>query len=263
MTARQVFFGALGFRAPGDLEHAVRDTLAGAGPHVERLVHDARRGDRTLVFDVEGHLPSSLFSAITGCLSELAACAARGRVSMVYVGDGVEIAHACAPPEPGRDASGAVTQRWLSLVGERASIVLPGGEPCDFDVVARPDGTRALDLGDWLGLEGCLVERDDVLLLEIDRRHRRDAFEWACPAIEGSVRLVALEQSEAMVWTEVIGATTLESSSVRHEDLVEVVLHPMVVGSDAARFLQPGWRERSMSTRRLWLRPGVGVVAIG
>jgi hypothetical protein len=182
-------------------------------------------------------------------MHEVAARAACGKVAMVYFGDGAELAVAVAGGShslqipPGAQP----TRRWLALEGSPVRVARDGAPSLEFDVVQRRDGTPALDVFDWMGFEGLLFERDEVLYLET---LGGALFEFA--AADGSVRVLAHPNTDLVVVVEVVGAS----------DAFEVAVRSLFVSSDATRYAEPSWRVRSSRRLRFRWRAGVGPVAL-
>lgn len=261
MTARQVFFGALGFASANELDAVIAEVLGPdvLGPQPAAVLDVLRRSrrDRALVLGVEADMPSSLWHSLVGTLHEIAARAEVGRVAMLYEGDGTETSVAIAGRPTSATPDGPVTRRFLAL--ERPSVTVAHGQDLlEFDVVPRADGTLALDVRDWLGFEGSLFERGEVLWLDTGR----EIHVWAQPAEPGSCCVLATSRSELVVVVEVLGPRPLAAESGSRADTLGVAVHELAASGDAFEYRRPGWRERAQRTRTIFLAPGAGLVAI-
>ncbi len=269
MGARQVFFGALGFASGDLLGEGLGRVLGGADPLVVELIGGCVRGDRVMVFEHESHMASSLWLAMTGSIHELAAIATAGHVVMLYDGDGHELEVAMAGSGARLSLPTPQPSRWLPLrPGMPVGVELTReGETSalEFEVVARHDGSAALDMRDWLGLFGRLVGDGERLYYELepaDGTGPGDLFLWTEPARAGSAAVVAHPHKELISWIEVGGVGSIEVGGTHHTNAVQVVVHELDARWEAGPYFQREWRTRASSSRSLWLVPDVGPVAI-
>lgn len=263
MTARQVFFGALGFASARELDAVTAevlgpDVLGPQPPAVLDVLGGARR-DRALVLSFEAYMPSSLWHPFVGTLHELAARAQLGRVGMLYAGDGTETSVAAAPDRGPASPDVRVTQRHLRLDRPVISVARGAGhEALELDVVRRSDGTPGLDTGDWLGFFGVLFERGEALFFDTGR----SVYDWAQPAEPGTCRVLSSASTELVVVVEVLGPRPLPFGGAPREDAIAIAVHSLVASGDAFAYQRAGWRERAQTTRTVFLAPGAGLVAI-
>ncbi len=257
MSAEQIYFGALAWPSRDALERALASSLLSSPEHVRHEVEAARRGESALMFTLSGSMRSSWFHELGGAIHRLAESAARGRVAIVYSGDGDEFSLALArgadkcvlPP-------GALpTQRWLVLNEGNVSVAWLGQPtPLEFEVFRR-EGTHALDVRDWLG-GGVLFEYDETLFLETAPGK---LYEWAQPDKQASVAVIAEPHAEFVTLVEVRGAQPVVGTS--RTDTVELLLHSLFVSSSAAHYLEKPPRVLHRETS-VWLARGEGIVAI-
>ena len=135
MSANQIYFGALAWASRDALERALASSLLPSPEHVRREVGAARRGESALMFTLNGSMPSSWFYDLGGAIHRLAESAVRGRVAVVYSGDGDEFSMALAQgPDKRVLPSGALpTQRWLALNDRGQYVRSPKG----FEALAK------------------------------------------------------------------------------------------------------------------------------
>lgn len=263
MTARQVFFGALGFASARELDAVIAEVLGpevlGPQPPVVLDVLRGARRDRALVLSFEAYMPSSLWHPFVGAIHEMAARAQLGRVAMLYAGDGTEMSVAAAPDRGPASPEARITQRHLRLDRPVISVARGAGdEPLELEVVHRSDGTPGLDTGDWLGFFGVLFERAEVLFFDTGR----SVYEWAQPAEPGTCRVLSSASSELVVVVEVLGPRPLPHGAEPRTDTIGVAVHELVASGDAFAYQRAGWRERAQRTRTVFFAPGAGLVAI-
>lgn len=269
MGARQVFFGALGFSSADILREGLARVLQGADPPVIELIGGCVHEDRAMVFEFDMSMPSSLWFAMTGVLHELAAIATAGHVAMLYQGDGHEFEVAMAGGGPRLSLPTPRPSRWLPLrpgMPVHVDLTREGETSAlEFEVVARHDGSAALDMRDWLGLFGRLVGDGERLYYEFepaDGTGPGELFLWAEPARAGSAAVVAHPHKELISWIEVGGVGSIEVGGTHHASAVEVVVHELDARMEAAPYFHKEWRTTASSSRSLWLVPDVGLVAI-
>jgi hypothetical protein len=135
-----------------------------------------------------------------------------------------------------------------------------GGEPLEF-AWTRVQGLPALDVRDWCGFFGVLVERDHRLYFGApDLTGALEFFEWANLAHEGATGLVAFSHKELLVSTEVCESQPLSLATRRYELATRVVVTRRLMPSDPAQF---GSLEVAPRATSVWFARGHGIVSIG
>lgn len=277
MSARQVTYGFLGFETAEALDREVREAIASAPAIVADVLSRAHRDDCVLALDTDGSFPSAYWHAITGALAELGARAESGHVTMVYDGGGHEVVVA----GPLRRRHALAAQRpsaWLPLDRDRThELALPDApvEDASFACVRYADGSRGLDVGDWLGIMVELIPDAGLVFARgsghdparVDLRQPQDMRLFAELDRPGATRLMAFEGKELVSVVRVVGSEALALRDRRVEHALAIDVEEHDIAMEAAPYLRADWRthgriaERRRS-RRLWLERGVGIVAL-
>ena len=258
MSAEQIYFGALAWPSADALERALASCLLSSPEHVRREVGAARRGESALMFTLHGSMPSSWFYELGGAIHRLAESAIRGRVAVVYNGDGQEFSVALAqgPDKRVLPAGALPTRRWLALNEGTVSVAWIGQPtPLEFEVLRREGGAYALDIRDWLG-GGALFEYDGTLFLETTPG---EIYEWTQPDKQASATVIAEPHAELVTLVEVRGPQPALGTG--RTDTVELLLHSLFVSGTAAHYLEKPRRAHHRETS-VWLARGEGIVAI-
>jgi hypothetical protein len=273
MTTNFVF-GGLAFASDAILSSALNAAertlmpalgLGVCSPRVRELLGKARRGPRAFLIEPAERLSFAELDDLAPRLWELAEASSRGRLVIGQMGErpGLDVPSR-AETEWREDTLGQPTTRWLvpttgPMIAYRPPAILEFAwtSQRDLSLGSRP----ALDVRDWAGFFGLLVECDERIYINLSGPSDAQwACEWADLAVPGIGGVIVFPGKEALVWTEVQPARELRLPTASYSRAVEVVVwsaNTCPSAYDLARLPEPSTRCSS-----LWFVEGRGIVAV-